>query len=104
MMPANAEIVKVDMKGDEANFWALVETEATTEAREFSVFFTGDQVPDNWIYRGTWQRLGSDHIMLFHLFEIPKEKQMPATWKGQPIKSEADLAKEDLPYPPEPQP
>jgi hypothetical protein len=72
-LPVGAQILTVQEQQGKPQLWALVDTEAPTEARAFAVVGTGHPVPEPvGDYIGTFQlpMLG----LVFHLFaEPPKE-------------------------------
>lgn len=67
-MPKGGELLTVQLQGDEAQLWALVEPEREREDRHFRLAGTGRLITENvFQYVGTFQtRMG----LVFHLFEI----------------------------------
>ncbi len=73
-MPIGAEILSMQMQGDQARLWALVEPEAKKETRTFEVIGTGQLIPDeDRIFIGTYQVFNGD--LVFHVFEKLKGKE-----------------------------
>ena len=52
-MPMGATILSVNMQGADFCMWALVDTNAETEEREFEIVGTGWELDDNMSYIGT---------------------------------------------------
>jgi len=50
-LPAGAKILTVGNQREELMLWAEVDTTASSEMRQFRVYGTGDQMPDD---PGTW--------------------------------------------------
>lgn len=76
-MPVGAHILTVQMQNGTACLWALVDIEAKTETRYFSIVGTGHNTkvaPKDYI--GTFQ----DGSLVWHLFEgINIERSAPAS-------------------------
>lgn len=67
-MPKGAEVLCVQMQGDQPQIWALVDPEETElESRHFIVFGTGHPIQGDYTYIGTYQVLGGAFIG--HVFE-----------------------------------
>ena len=69
-MPANAEILCVQMQGDVPCLWARVESSRPTEPRKILIAGTGHEREDLWglaHYIGTFQVYGGK--LVFHVFE-----------------------------------
>lgn len=68
-MPVGAEILTVQMQGNYAFIWALVNTSAPRIKRKFEIFGTG-HIVNNSVerrYIGTYQEMGG--ALVWHLFE-----------------------------------
>jgi hypothetical protein len=52
-IPKGASILSVNMQGADCCMWALVDSNAETEEREFEIVGTGWQLYDNLSYVGT---------------------------------------------------
>jgi hypothetical protein len=75
MMPAGAEIIALQRDGgDPMHYpavWAVVDPEESLVQRWFLHVATGEEVPDDAVYIGTWQAAGADGSNLaFHTFEV----------------------------------
>lgn len=75
-MPIGSKILCVQMKKNEANIWAEVETEEDKEKRYFRIFGTGHDIPYDFKgkYIGTFQinAGGVFGIFVWHLYEMEK--------------------------------
>jgi hypothetical protein len=71
-MPKCANILAVQMQGDDVCMWAMVDTKAPMERREFLVLGTGHEVPDGdtLAYLGTFQPDEGGSPLVFHVFEV----------------------------------
>lgn len=72
-MPANAQILAVQVQTGRPAMWALCSPDAPRETRRFRWFGTGHPMPPvglTWghIYRGTVQI--AEGALVFHLFEM----------------------------------
>jgi len=68
-MPRLAQVLTVQMQGDQAVLWALVDPSQPKCKRRFAIFGTGHDIPDEvGNYIGTFQLLGG--TLVFHLFEV----------------------------------
>jgi hypothetical protein len=65
-MPIGASILSVNMQGRDYCIWALVDTERSTEARDFEVVGTGWELDDNMHYIGTCY----DGPFVWHIMEV----------------------------------
>lgn len=67
-IPKGAELLTVQMQGNTAQLWALVEPDREKETRHFHLAGTGHPIGDDVLqYVGTFQtRMG----LVFHLFEV----------------------------------
>ncbi len=69
MMPVGAEILSVQVQGEEAQMWALVDPNQPGEPRTFQSFGTGHPVDAEIVkHLGTVQFDGGD--LIFHVFEV----------------------------------
>jgi hypothetical protein len=69
-LPAEAEILCVQMQGEQPCIWALVTPNATTKDRDIRVYGTGHRMPDETAshrYIGTIQMAAGS--LVFHVFE-----------------------------------
>jgi hypothetical protein len=67
-MPKGAEILTVQVQRDEAQVWAIVDSDAPVEPRTLVIVGTGQPMPDDLgRYVGTWQAVGGHFV--FHVFE-----------------------------------
>ena len=67
-MPKHAEILHVQSQGDHVRMWVLVNTEAETELRRFTIFGTGWPIEDDRLsYVGTALTMGGG--LVWHVFE-----------------------------------
>ena len=67
-MPWGAEILCIQAQNDVACMWALVDPTARTIKRKFSVYGTGQVIPEvPGKYLGTFQLHGGS--LVFHVFE-----------------------------------
>lgn len=69
LMPSDAQILDVQVQGEQPCIWALVTPGAEPEERTFRVIGTGHPYPDEpeMTHRGTFQLLGGAFVG--HLFE-----------------------------------
>jgi len=68
MMPKNAKILDVQIQHNEIQMWALVNENNEQEQRDFSIFGTGNEIPDDpGDYIATFQLY--DGKLVFHVFE-----------------------------------
>lgn len=68
-LPAGAQVLTVQIQGNEVMMWALVDPNAPPKSREFQVVGTGQKLTfDRYppVYIGTVQMAG----MVWHVFEI----------------------------------
>lgn len=65
-MPANAAIVRVEFQHGVICCWAIVDPSAPKEDVVLRIYATGDPVPDNCHYIGTFTR--ADNSLVWHLF------------------------------------
>lgn len=78
-MPMGAQILAVQVQGEQPCIWALVESGAQLEHRDFHVVETGRALPDydDLQYRGTLHMFGD---RVFHVFELvprPSRLELP---------------------------
>lgn len=67
LMPQGAEIVMVDTQQAQLSLWADVDTTAPREPREFLVVGTGERIPEDATYVGSFDLHNGYYI--FHVFE-----------------------------------
>ena len=70
-MPKDADILSVQVQGEQPCIWALVEPGAAIEHRHFRLVGTGHPISENidtLEFIGTFQLRGG--ILVFHLFEV----------------------------------
>ena len=67
-MPANAQILAVQMQGSTPQLWAIVHPEAQVEKRYFRVYGTGHRVDQVGNFIGTFQMHGGS--LVWHMFEV----------------------------------
>lgn len=69
-MPKGAEVLTVQIQGDEPFIWAIVDDQAETETRVFDIYGTGNPLPESVMgvrkYVGTFQKAW----FVGHVFEI----------------------------------
>jgi hypothetical protein len=66
-VPVGAQILSVQEQGGSIRLWALVDPDAVTEARRFSIYGTGCPLPDRpMTHLGTVQVSG----FVWHAFEL----------------------------------
>jgi hypothetical protein len=70
-MPESAEVLTVQVQGDQICLWAYVDPTDRKRARFFDVVPTGSELPDDFLYShryvGTFQLQGG--ALVFHVFE-----------------------------------
>ena len=66
-MPMGAEILTVQMQGEQCCLWALCEPENVTHSRTILIHGTGHPVGDIARYIGSVQMMGG--ALVFHVFE-----------------------------------
>lgn len=68
-MPVGAKILCVQLQHGEPMMWALVDENAPKKAKQFHIFGTGFDVPQDIVlnYVGTFQVVGGS--LVFHVFE-----------------------------------
>jgi len=66
-MPVGAKIVKVGIQNDRTTVWAEVYPKNNTEKRNFKVYGTGHEIPEESVYVGTFFH----EIFVWHLYEEP---------------------------------
>lgn len=65
-MPRFANILRVDMQGDQCCLWALVNPDNQKEGRTLQIYGTGHPIPERpGVYRGTFMT----RDLVFHVFE-----------------------------------
>lgn len=72
-MPANAEVIHVDIQDYQPTIWAIVDTDASEESRCFHIFETGHRIPPKNLpseYLKTFQQ----GPFVWHLFEETKDE------------------------------
>ncbi|PTR17503.1 hypothetical protein C8R31_101667 [Nitrosospira sp. Nsp2] len=70
LMPAGANLLDVQMQGDECCLWALCDEKAPLSTRHLAMYGTGNPMPDNpGKYVATFQMRGGS--LVFHAFESP---------------------------------
>lgn len=70
-MPKDAQILTVQIQGEDIQMWALVDPESPTELRQFRLAGTGHSISVKHTvkrYIGTFQIRGGR--LVFHLFEV----------------------------------
>lgn len=68
-MPAGAQLLDVQMQGDDPCLWALVDPEADRLPRQFRIAGTGHKLPaDPGRYVATFQM--NHGALVFHVFEV----------------------------------
>jgi len=69
LLPFGAEVLDVQMQGDECNMWVMVDPDAPKKLRHFAIYGTGHEMRDNpGKYIATFQmHKGS---LVFHVFEV----------------------------------
>jgi hypothetical protein len=65
-MPAGAEIVRVEFQHGVICCWAVVDPDAVKEDVALRIYATGDPVPDNYYYVGTFMQ--ANNSLVWHLF------------------------------------
>lgn len=65
-MPVGSQALSVQMQGEQACLWALVDTEAEKEERTVQIFETGHSVTGEGDFVGTFQVHGG--ALIFHAF------------------------------------
>lgn len=68
LMPAGAQILRVELQNNTPCLWALVDSKAETWVRKFRFFGTGEPIPEDVVpsrYIGTI----FFHFLVFHIFE-----------------------------------
>jgi len=73
-MPYDAIIIRVDGLDGALWIWAIVNTEAPTEEREFRLFKTGAEMPkdilENYVYLGCGAIFVQQELMLYVFEEV----------------------------------
>ena len=65
-LPKDHKIIKVDYQKDMGPyFWALINQDSPQSGYTFEVLGTGQSIPNNYIYAGTWQ----EPPFVWHLFQ-----------------------------------
>jgi hypothetical protein len=69
ILPEGAEILCVQVQGEEVCLWAKVDTDKTPTERRILTYGTGHDMEENVIHRyiGTFQLMGG--LLIFHSFE-----------------------------------
>lgn len=77
-LPKNARFLSIQTQGQSPQMWFEVQTEREKEYRQFYVFGTGHQIPDDLKldYLGTFQLAGG--ALVFHAFEESRTKEFAA--------------------------
>jgi hypothetical protein len=74
-MPRGAEVLGLDEQLGNIVIWAIVDAEADAEVRQFVIVETGRYLPDDaGRYVGTWQTEFAKSALVFHLFEVKKDR------------------------------
>lgn len=69
-MPKGAEVISVQVQHRRPCMWAVVDTEAPKETRNFTIFGTGHGIPKDFFpakHIGTFQM--ADGALIWHVFE-----------------------------------
>lgn len=67
-MPSGAQVLRVDIQGDEIQLWALVDPESPTHTRTFEVYGTGHEIKEGKLnFISTFFVRGGTYV--FHAFE-----------------------------------
>jgi hypothetical protein len=71
LMPVGAIILTLQLQDEKPVLWALVDSEAKKERREFRLLMTGQpfELQGNYRYIGTYQ---FQYELVFHIFEQEK--------------------------------
>jgi len=64
-MPVGAQVIRVAKQGAADCIWAIVESDNALEKRLFALIGTGQVIPPDGRYLGTWD----DGPFVWHLFE-----------------------------------
>ena len=68
MMPRGAQILSVQTQHERPHMWVLVNPETETEERNFTIYGTGNPLPEfPGTFIATFQMQGGEYI--FHVFE-----------------------------------
>jgi len=67
-LPENASILHVEEQGGVGTFWALVDPDANREKAVFRIYGTGQEIPDDCRYIGTFTQLRA--ALVWHLFRV----------------------------------
>lgn len=70
-MPRGAQVLSAQIQRGFLTLWALVDTDARLEVREFRIFGTGEYIDDNLKFIATIQLPETE--LVFHIFEIERE-------------------------------
>lgn len=71
-LPIFAKILSVQMQGQDAFIWAMINTNNITEKRLFTIITTGCEIDERYKlnYISTFQVVEFHKTFVFHLFEI----------------------------------
>jgi len=68
LVPEGSEILDFQLQKGKPQIWLMVDEEKPTVTRNFEIFGTDRDVPDEAQYIGTFQLLLGE--LVFHLFEV----------------------------------
>lgn len=90
-MPRGASVIRIDGLDGALWIWAVVDTEQPLEVREFELFKTGGEMPDNILYDYVYLGCGAIFVqmeLMMYVFErvsyTPKQSEPlppPFNWK-----------------------
>jgi len=66
MLPCDAKVLTVQMQGDTPVMWVELTPQFGVMQRQFRVYGTGQQIPDDAEYLATWQQ----PPFVWHLYEV----------------------------------
>ena len=84
-LPDGAKVLTVQMQGDDACLWALVEPHKPTGSRFFDVYGTGHPAPaDPGDYVATFQQRNAWGALVFHVFDATRTESSASFYGGTP--------------------
>lgn len=67
-IPDGAQLLHVGEQFNQGQLWFIVDTDQPLFERTFEIVGTGQELPQNSMYCGTYQTLGGSYV--WHVFEI----------------------------------
>ena len=70
-LPRGSTPLRVNVQGDSACMWVEVNPSTDIERRVFETFFTGQEIPDEFIYIDTFYTADEWGPLVYHTYEKP---------------------------------